>query len=155
MKDDPMYQMRKLSRQHLKMVWDISGLDESMLSSEDQVLLEVMRRHPEYYDLWGRLDSVTEQELERDGTNPIIHVMIHQTLENQIAANKPPEVARTVDRLMSSGKTRHDALHEIGVVLIEEIFEIMKFNRPFNQRLYTKKLRQLGRLPKKQQKSRR
>lgn len=155
MMDDQMKEMRQDSRQHMRMVWELSGLDESQLNDEDRGLLEAMRMHPEYYDLWGRLDEVSDEELERDGSNPVLHITIHQTIENQIAANDPPETARTLARLMKQNQTRHEAVHEIGTVMAEEIYEMMKFKRTFDQQRYVKKLRRLGRPQRKQKRGRR
>ena len=155
MTDDELRQARAFSRKHVRKIWEISGLDESRLSDEDRVLVEAMRMHPEYYDLWGRLDEVTNEELERDGSNPILHVIVHQVVENQIAANEPPETAKTLERLLSQGKTWHEAVHEIGAVLAEEMFGIMKSNRPFNEQRYVRKLRQLISPRKKRRRYRR
>ena len=155
MQDDFMLQMRDLSRRHMRLVWEMSGLDESALDDDDRALVEVMRMHPEYYDLWGRLDELSQEEIERDGTNPILHVTIHHIVENQIADGKPAEVAEALQRLMKQGKTRHQALHEIGGVLAEEMFEILKANRPYNERRYVAKLRRLGTGPKKRKRRRR
>ena len=155
MADNEMYQLRALSRQRMRMIWEMSGLDESRLSEEDRSLVEAMRLHPEYYDLWGRLDEVSDEELERDGSNPIMHVIIHQTVENQIAANEPPETAKTLERLLSQGKTRHEAVHEIGIVLAEEMFGIMTTKQPYNEQRYIRKLRRLIKPGKKRRRYRR
>jgi hypothetical protein len=130
-------------------------LDDAQLNDEERGMFEAMRLHPEYYDLWERLDEVTDEELERDGSNPILHIIIHQTVENQIAANEPPETAKTLERLLSQGKTRHEAVHEIGIVLAEEMFGIMKFNRSFDEQRYVRKLRRLIRSRKKRRRYRR
>ena len=155
MADNEMYQLRALSRQRMRMIWEMSGLDESRLSEEDRSLVEAMRLHPEYYDLWGRLDEVSDEELERDGSNPILHIIIHQTVENQIAANEPPETAKTLERLLSQGKTRHEAVHEIGIVLAEEMFGIMTTKQPYNEQRYIRKLRRLIKPGKKRRRYRR
>ncbi len=65
-----MPEMKQDTRRLLRLVWEMSGVDESRLSHENWVLLEAMRMHPQYYDLWTRLDEVTDEELERDGSNP-------------------------------------------------------------------------------------
>jgi hypothetical protein len=155
MADNEMRQLRALSRQRMRMIWEMSGLDESRLSEEDRGLVEAMRLHPEYYDLWGRLDEVSDEELERDGSNPILHIIIHQTVENQIAANEPPETAKTLERLLSQGKTRHEAVHEIGIVLAEEMFGIMTTKQPYNEQRYIRKLRRLIKPGKKRRRYRR
>ncbi len=148
---DTLDQMRQLSRQYIRTVWEISGLDEGQLSEEDRVLLEVMRQHPQYYDLWGRLDEVSDKELQRDGSDPVVHLTIHQTVENQISLGQPPETARTLTRLMDQGETRHNAIHLIGSVLAEEIFEILNQARVFDETRYVEKLRRLKASPKKSQ----
>ncbi len=153
--DVMMRQMRELTRQHLRTIWELSGVDESTLSEEDRVLVEIMRMHPEYYDLWGRLDEVSDEELERDGSNPIIHVMIHQVIENQIAAGEPAETTKTLDRLLLQGMTQHEALHQIGTVVADEIFGILKDQRVFDEQGYVKKLRRLTAPRKKRGRRRR
>jgi hypothetical protein len=111
--------------------------------------------HPDYYDLWGRLDEVSDEELERDGTNPIYHILIHHTVENQIAAGTPSETAKALDRLMRQDKTRHEALHLIMAVAAEEIFEVLTKDRPYNEMRYVKRLRRLGKNRKKPKRRRR
>ncbi len=145
MDDDSLRQMRQMSRQHIQLIWELGGLDESGLSDEDRGLLEAMRLHPEYYDLWERVGEVSEEELERDGVNPVMHLVFHQTVENQIARGEPPETAEALDRLMSRGRTRHEAVHEIGAVLAEEMFEILKNQREYDNENYVSKLGRLGR----------
>jgi hypothetical protein len=138
-------EMRQASRQYLRTVWEMAGSDQTLLSDEDKVLLEVMQMHPEYYDLWDRIDEVTEEELEETGHNPVMHVLVHQTVENQIAAGDPPETAQTLERLMNQGQSRHEALHQIGSVVADEIYEMLKSERTYDNRLYVKKLQRLGR----------
>jgi hypothetical protein len=104
-----------------------------------------MREHPEYTDLWGRLDELSDEELERTGTNPIAHIIVHQTIENQIAGGEPREVRRVVKKLMRQGLSRHEAIHRVGSVLAGEIYHILKDNRPFDEAGYVRQLRQLMR----------
>jgi len=153
--DDKIRRLRELSRKRMRVVWDIAGLDMSRLSAEERGMVEAMRLHPEYYDLWARLDEVTDEELEQDDTNPILHVIVHQTIENQIAANTPPETAQALARLLQKGLTRHEAVHEIGSVLARDIYEIMKSQRPFNEQRYVRRLRCFVRSSKRQKRQRR
>ncbi|MBN1993950.1 MAG: DUF1841 family protein [Anaerolineae bacterium] len=150
---DKMRRLRQLSRQRMRLIWEIASLDETSLSNEERLLVNIMRLHPEYYDLWERLDEVTEAELERDKTNPVLHVTIHQIIENQIATNHPPETAQTLERLLEKGLSRHEAIHEIGSVLARDIAEIMKSNRNFSEQKYIRRLRQLVK-PRRQKRRR-
>jgi hypothetical protein len=155
MQDDKFTRLRELSRQRIRIIWEIAGLDESRLTADERVLVEAMRQHPEYYDLWSRLDQVPDTEFERNGANPILHVIIHQTVENQIAANKPPETAQTLEKLLQQGMTRHEAIHTIGSVIARDIFEIMKFQRPFDEQRYVRRLRRFVRPTQRSKRSRR
>ncbi|MBU1877369.1 MAG: DUF1841 family protein, partial [Chloroflexi bacterium] len=113
-------ELKSLTRQHIRLVWDAAQSD-APLSDEDARLVQVMREHPEYTHLWGRLDKVSDEELEQTGTNPIVHIIIHQTIENQIAGGEPREVRRVVKMLMRQGLSRHEAIHQVGSVLVGEI----------------------------------
>jgi hypothetical protein len=47
-----------------------------------------------------------------------MHATIHAVVENQVATGDELPVARTLDRLMTEGLDRHDALHAIGMELV-------------------------------------
>jgi hypothetical protein len=53
------------------------------------------------------------------------HAALHAIVENQIALNREP-VVRAMDRLGKGGLTRHDAVHAIGSVVAEHLFDILK-----------------------------
>ena len=57
--------------------------------------------------------------------NAKLHGLIHVVVENQIALKEEAVVA-TLARLQREGLTRHDALHAIGSVLVEYIYELMR-----------------------------
>ena len=101
------------------------------------------------YDLWKRLDEVSPEELERDGHNPVLHITIHQIIENQIAANDPPETAKILQLLIQQGLSRHEAIHQIGTLLAKDIFEAAKSDQAFNKQHYVRRLRQLVRPQRK------
>jgi hypothetical protein len=56
-----------------------------------------------------------------------VHATIHTIVENQLALNDEP-VVKALDRLMREGLTRHDALHAIGYLVSEQIYDILKHN---------------------------
>jgi hypothetical protein len=51
------------------------------------------------------------------------HAMIHVVVENQAALADETPVARALDRLMVEGLDRHDAVHAIGSVLADFLYE--------------------------------
>jgi hypothetical protein len=115
------------------------------LTGEDARLVQAMREHPEYGEVWDHLNELSDEEIEQDGVNPILHVTIHSTVENQIADDNPKEVRQVVEALMRRGLSRHEAIHRVGRAVSDEIFHILKEQRPFDEAAYVRKLRRLVR----------
>jgi len=57
--------------------------------------------------------------------NSQLHAVIHVIIENQLALEEEA-VVKTLTRLQSDGLSRHDALHAIGSVLAEDLYELMR-----------------------------
>lgn len=57
--------------------------------------------------------------------NAQLHAVIHVVVENQLALGEET-VMKTLARLQGEGLSRHDALHAIGSVLAENLYELMK-----------------------------
>jgi len=53
-----------------------------------------------------------------------VHAAIHATVETQAALADETPVRRTLDRLMSEGLDRHDAIHAIGSVLMDLVYDV-------------------------------
>ena len=53
-----------------------------------------------------------------------LHATIHVVVENHLAENDEP-VTRTLARLMKEGLSRHEAVHAIGSVVAEEIYDAL------------------------------
>ena len=54
-----------------------------------------------------------------------LHMTFHTVVENQLALNVEP-VVRALARLMKEGLSRHDAIHAVGSVAAEHIYELLK-----------------------------
>jgi hypothetical protein len=70
-----------------------------------------------------------------------------ETIENQLRLNDPPETRETLERLMTLGETRDNAMRYIGCVLATEIFYIFKNKDTFNRERYVHNLKELPKLP--------
>jgi hypothetical protein len=139
---DPMGEMKALSRQRLSLVWQ-KAKSGAKFKGEDDRLVKGMRQHPEYAEIWDHLSELSNEEIDIDGVNPIIHITAHQTVENQLAKNDPKEVRQTIEELMRQGYTRHEAIHAVGSVVMDEIWYILKEKRPFDEARYLRGLREL------------
>ena len=84
-------------------------------------------------DEWLALDEQERIELARDYhrregvrlPNATMHATVHAIVENQIALADETPVRRIAQRLMDEGLDRHEAIHAIGLVLIEFIHDLM------------------------------
>jgi len=55
--------------------------------------------------------------------SPRAHAVVHAVVETQLAMDNPTTVRPTLTRLMSEGLDRHEAIHAIGSVLAEYMFQ--------------------------------
>ncbi|MFX0093222.1 MAG: hypothetical protein ACFFBD_15800 [Candidatus Hodarchaeota archaeon] len=65
--------------------------------------------------------------------NPYLKKAILEIVENQIKDNNPPETKKTLNRLMKNGYSRKEAIGLIGSAIGDEIYEMLKFHRPFDK----------------------
>jgi hypothetical protein len=154
--EDEYAELHYLTRTRLGLIWEMV-MAGAELEGEDAVLAEILKQHPEYSDIWERTAVLDpHEEVLRDGANPFAHIAIHQIIANQVANRDPSQTAETLEALMQAGYTRHEAIHAIGGILAEEIFEILRDKRPFNETGYIQALRDLAEAdtrPRKQSRS--
>jgi hypothetical protein len=82
---------------------------------------------------WLGLDEAERHELvsayhrrkEIRLPNEQLHAVVHVVVENQLALGENV-VVNTLARLQSEGLDRHDAIHAIGSVLAEHVYELMR-----------------------------
>jgi hypothetical protein len=100
-----------------------------------------MRQHTEWHPAWNRLDKISDAQLEQDGMNPVMHLIVHQTILNQINGDLPP-VDEIYQRLLAQGIDQHEAIHRIGAAFMEEFYRALKAERPFDETRYLVQLKQ-------------
>jgi hypothetical protein len=83
---------------------------------------------------WGSLDEGEQIELVRQYhrrakvklPNAILHATIHTIVENQINLGDETPVRRTIDRLQAEGLDRHEAIHAVGLILAEHMYDLVQ-----------------------------
>jgi hypothetical protein len=143
MREDITRQLKVLTRQRLHLIWEASNQGIPLHDEEHQRLAEVLQQHPQYHNAWEFADQIEDVEYVIDGVNPFLHVTFHSIIENQLATGDPPEVRAALQRLLRKRLSRHDAIHRLAQVFTEELFPVLKQDRPFNQERYVRKLRKL------------
>ena len=140
---DAASELKALSRQHMRMVWQIAQMGGEQLNDDDRRTAAAMAEHPEYAHLWDRIDQLSDAEITKNGANPILHITMHAAVESQIAGGEPPEAAQTMAALDRIGLSHHEAVHRVASVLASEIWYVMHEKRPFDPARYAVNLAEL------------
>lgn len=74
-----------------------------------------------------------------------LHAIIHVVVENQLALGEEA-VVNALARLQREGLSRHDAVHAIGSVLAENLYELMQEDRDSVDEPYRMYLQRLQKL---------
>jgi hypothetical protein len=83
---------------------------------------------------WSALEEQEQLDLVTDyhrhaglrAPNAKVHAIIHVVIERQIALGDEIPVGRTVQRLMSEGLDRHEAIHAVGSVLAGHMNDLVR-----------------------------
>ncbi|CAG0936916.1 hypothetical protein TFLX_05813 [Thermoflexales bacterium] len=139
--ESPLDDTKRSNRKMLHRIWQRAQAGKS-LQGEEALLAEIMREHPEWHHVWNRLDKISDAQLEKDGVNPVMHLVVHETILNQITGALPP-VAEIYQKILAQGIDRHEVIHRIGAVFMEEFYRALKADRPFDETRYLLQLKQL------------
>jgi hypothetical protein len=75
--------------------------------------------------------------------NPQVGEEIRTVVERQLRGSELDAPNEALERLVERGHTREEAIDMIGVVLLEEIQEMMTATEPFDGERYAERLREL------------
>lgn len=76
--------------------------------------------------------------------NPHLKAAILEVVENQLREGDPPETRQTLERLLTAGYPRQQAIEMIGSAVVEEIWSILHERKPFDRTRFTAFLEQLS-----------
>jgi hypothetical protein len=105
-------------------------------------LSTLMKRYdplkPPDTEQWRSIDEQAQIQIVQDYhrrarirlPNAMLHAVVHVTVENQIALGDETPVRRTVQRLISEGLDRHEAIHAVGSVLAGYINDLLRGGDP-------------------------
>jgi hypothetical protein len=80
-------------------------------------------------------------------SNEILREQIFEIIKNQISSNDPQETNLTYKRLIDLGYNDFETNQLIGQCVAIEIFNVIKYKMPFNEKRYIKNLEQLPKKP--------
>lgn len=94
----------------------------------------ILAEHPEYRE-------AIERGEERVGdVSPRAHLLAHESIAEQLAANDPPEVRAAYERLLELGHGEHAVRHALADVLMREIWRSQSEREPFDHGRYAVRL---------------
>lgn len=107
------------------------------LEGEDALIAEMMNWHPEFDEIWplGEFSS-QPREIKGQMVNPFIHTALHVIVEQQIAQELPLEISKSFKKLLSQGKDRHTASHQICTIYARHYFDSFRQGQPFDEATY-------------------
>ena len=73
-------------------------------------------------------------------TNLRLKKLILEVADNQLKDNDPPAARKAYDKLVEAGYSVHEAKEKIGAIVIEEIYDVMKENQPYDEKKYAQAL---------------
>jgi len=77
------------------------------------------------------------------GNKEIMRAAFMEVVDNQLAANDPPETKQTLDRLISEGWSYDDAKALVCQCIVTEVFRVGKYKEQFNQERFLYNLKNL------------
>ncbi len=97
----------------------IGGEDYPRLdpADPDDRRLLIEGEHPEYHQVLT--DPSAGDEI--GGVNPRLHLSIHEVVANQLWEDDPPEVWQATRRLQDRGVDRHEILHRLMAVAVDQL----------------------------------
>jgi len=141
MNEESLGPLKTLTRNRLRLIWEMAQAG-GVLSAADALTAQLMGEHPEWHQRWARADELSDAEFTTGDVNPALHIVAHQIVWNQIDGALP--AAREVyEALQAQGLTAHEAIHRIGAVLMEEVYAVLKHQRPYDKATYVRKLQAL------------
>ncbi len=80
-------------------------------------------------------------------TNLKARKIIFTVIENQIKKNDPPETLKAFNKLKSQGYTEFEAKQLIGQCVAVEIFNMLKYKKPYDNERFIRNLNNLPEEP--------
>jgi hypothetical protein len=120
--------------------WDGIDLDLLDPASEDERSILIRAAHPEY------AEAIAEAglgEVEVEGTNPRLHLAIHEVIATQLYNDDPPEVWPTAQRLSAMGYDWHDIHHALMHAITGQIYRTLNEEEEYDPRAYAAALEAL------------
>jgi hypothetical protein len=107
----------------------------------EQLLVDIIRAHPEYQPLLESQDPL--QELEFAEGNPFLHMGLHVGLVEQLQTDRPAGIRDIYRRLCRKTGDTHQAEHQMMACLEYQMWQAQQANAPLDENEYLQCLKRL------------
>jgi hypothetical protein len=109
-----------------------------ILTSIEQLTLQVMLLHPEYHSALSQEEKYLESDYlpEFGETNPFLHLSMHLAIEEQLSIDQPIGIRTAYESLRNRLDSEHDAKHRIMDCLAETLWQAQRAGQPLDATLY-------------------
>ena len=138
-----MYGDRDRMRNQFLDAWQ-KARNEEPLSDMEQVLVGIIRDHPEYHALLNDREKALTAEFppESGTTNPFLHMSMHMGLREQAATDRPAGI-RDLHRRLCARYGELDAEHRMMECLGQALWESQRSGQPPDEAQYLECLKRL------------
>ncbi|MDQ2069462.1 DUF1841 family protein [Natronospira bacteriovora] len=135
-------------RQMFLRTWARARSGEALQDLE-RIIADVIEEHPEYHALLEQgPDSVAREWTPDSGEeNPFLHMGMHITIREQIAADRPPGLREAHRTLVQRRGSVMGAEHEIMEILGRILWDAQRQGLPPDEQAYVREVRHLAGLP--------
>ena len=115
----------------------------------ERLIAETVAQHPEYHPRLEARETL-EQEFtpEAGRTNPFLHMAMHLTLREQLAADRPGGIAALYRRMLQRCGDPHGVEHQLMECLGEALWEAQRNRTLPDERAYLDCVRRLAKKPR-------
>ena len=107
----------------------------------EALISDIVLEHPEYHRLLEDEDALDRDWTPEEGeSNPFLHMAMHISIREQIAAERPIGIGSVMQRLEQRTGNRHEAEHLAAEALAELLWEAQRSGQPPDEQVYLERL---------------
>ena len=136
--------LKQVSREEMYELWGhAKERDFDGLNADACRIAEIMVEHEnEFYNQFEFADLTHDHDFDPDTEyDPFLHVTIHAIVESQLEQKDPIEALQFYNAIRKKKYSHHETIHFVGQILICMLFDVMKYQKPYDLVTYRKLLK--------------
>ncbi len=118
--------------------------DNQTLNGIEAIIAQVIHQHPEYHALLGGDPLDKDFPVEAGESNPFLHMGMHITLAEQLAADRPRGIRKLHQKISRKVGDIHQAEHDMMECLGAVLWEAQMNKRMPDEQVYLQCLKKIA-----------